>query len=116
MTRDGGQHQREGVASGRDRQPSKGHAGDFHFRLGRAGQPRRRCNMKVDHPRNDSDRLEWQLRNPKTSHLQKTREGRRRTCDQAAIASLHMNAVVGYQARKGDLATGCCMEEIEHEP
>ncbi len=116
MTRDGGEHQREGIAIGRHRQPPKGDAGDFHSRLGRVGQPRRRCNMKVNHPRNDSDRLEWQLRNPKASHLQKAREGRRRTCDQAAVARLHMNAIVGYQARKGDLTAGRCMEEIEHEP
>jgi hypothetical protein len=116
MARDGGQHQGEGIARGCDRQPSNRHTGNIRLRSARVRQPRRRCNVEIDHQRDYRHRLVLQLQNSKAAHLQKTSKGRRRPRNQPAMNSLDLHAIVGHQTRKGQPAAGRRLEQVEHEP
>jgi hypothetical protein len=111
-----GQHQGEGIACGCRCEAPNRHAGNIRMRGSSVRQPRRRRNVKIDDQRDDRHWFVRQLQNAKAAHLQKTRNGRRRPCNQPAMSSLDMHAIVGHQPRKGQPAARCGLEQVEHEP
>jgi hypothetical protein len=117
MARDGSQHQRNWIATGRDGQPPKRDAGDLRLCSSSVRQTWRRSCVKIDHPRDNCHRLVLQLLNAKAAHLQETGESGRRPRNQPAVRSFDMDSVVGYQPCKDrQPATGSGVEEIEREP
>jgi hypothetical protein len=113
---DGGEHQGYRIATGSDRQPTQRYASNGRFPVGDVGQPRRRRNVEIDHPRNNRHRFVRQLPNSKPSHLQKPGKGCRRACDQAVMDGLQANAIVGHEARKREVTGGRRLYQPEHEP
>ena len=112
---DGRQHQRKGIATGADRQPSNRDTGNIRLRLDSIGQPRRRRDVEIDHPRNNRHRLILQLLNSEAAYLQKTSQGCWRPCDQSAMNDFDMNAVIGHETRKDQLAACRSLDEAEHQ-
>jgi hypothetical protein len=112
---DSRQHQRKGIAAGADRQPSNGDTGNVRLRLGSIGQPRRRGDVEIDDRRNNRHRLVLQLLNSEAAYLQKTSQGWWRPCDQPAMNDFDMNAVIGHETRKDQLAAGRSLDEAEHQ-
>lgn len=56
-TGDGCEHQRERIATSRDGEPTQTDPGDNRSLVVGVGQPRRRRNGKIDHPRNHRQRF-----------------------------------------------------------
>jgi hypothetical protein len=113
---DGGEHQGEGIATASDRHPTQAHAGNSRPPVSGVGQPRRRRNVEIDHPRDNRHRFVGQLLNPEAAHLEKPGEDRRRTRDQAVVDGLHLDAIVGDEACKGEVTGGRSLDQLEHEP
>jgi hypothetical protein len=113
---DGRQHKGGGIATGRDRQPRKGHAGENGVRRSNVRHPQRWRRVEVHDPRNKRHWFVLQLPNAEAAHFEKTSKGGRRPCDKAVMNSLDMNAVVRHQTRKDDEAAGRSVNEVEHEP
>ena len=113
---DGCQHQGDGIAAGRNRQPRKRYAGDHGLRCGGIRDSRRRRCIEVNDPRNKRHRLILQLLNSKAAHFEKTGEGGWRPRDEAVLNGLDMNTVVRHQTREDELPARCGLNEIEHQP
>jgi hypothetical protein len=113
---DGGQHQGDRIAVGRDRQPREGYAGDDGLRRGGVRYPRRCRHIEVYDPRNKRHRLVLQLLNSKAAYFEKTGERGRGPCYKAILNGFDMNTVVSDQTRKDEPPAFRGLNEVKDQP